>query len=80
MITDPYYEPGAVHLGAFVADRLLLGSFLAGYGGASNPPLSGVLFRGALMHEFDLFGGAVGVLAEQVDSLEELAERLCQPR
>lgn len=75
MITDPFYELGALHLDAFGADRRLLGSFLEGYGWPIDEGFVVHAMQAALLHDFDLFGG-VADLARQSDSLDDLADRL----
>ncbi|SDS47286.1 phosphotransferase family protein [Microlunatus soli] len=75
MITDPFYELGALHLGAFGADRRLLGSFLEGYGWPADEDFARHAMQAALMHEFDLFSG-VRDLAQQAESLDDLADAL----
>jgi aminoglycoside phosphotransferase len=78
MITDPYYELGALHLGAFAADRQLLGSFLDGYGWTVDQTFVRHAMQVALMHDFDLFS-AVSSLCAEADSLDDLADRLWRP-
>lgn len=78
MITDPFYELGPLHLGAFAADRRLLEDFLRGYGWTVDPDFADHALQVALMHEFNLFG-AVADAASEADSLSVLASRVWTP-
>jgi hypothetical protein len=77
-VEDPFYELGALHLGAFAADRRLLGYFLAGYGWPIDDGFATRAMQAALMHEFDLFAG-VADRTESSPSLAALAEELWTP-
>jgi aminoglycoside phosphotransferase len=79
MITDPFYELGALHLGAFAGDRRLLGRFLTGYGWRLDEDFADRALQVALMHEFDLFG-SVARQAKAASSLAALAKDVWTPR
>jgi aminoglycoside phosphotransferase (APT) family kinase protein len=75
MITDPFYDLGALHLGAFRGDISLLRRFTDGYGWQVDDGFARQAMQVALMHQFDLFGQ----IADQVQTtrtLTELAEVL----
>lgn len=78
MVTDPYYELGALHLGAFGADVSLLAAFLHGYGWQPGPRFARHAMQVALMHQFDLFQG-VSRQVQASGTLEDLADALWQP-
>ncbi|HEU5484462.1 MAG TPA: aminoglycoside phosphotransferase family protein [Microlunatus sp.] len=79
LLTDPFYELGALHLGAFAGDRHLLACFLQGYGWTIDPSFADHALQVALMHQFDLFG-AFHEQAEAAHSLSELARTLWTPQ
>ncbi len=76
---DRLYELGALHLGAFRADKRLLHAFLLGYGdwdlAAAGPRR---VTSVALLYQFDLFGQVMERYpwARQFETLDELARRL----
>ena len=78
MTTDPFYELGALHLGAFAGDRQLLGHFLAGYGWQLDGAFADHALQVALMHEFDLFA-SFSDLSERCSTLAVLAKKLWTP-
>lgn len=78
LVTDPFYELGALHLGAFAGDRELLGHFLDGYGWRLDGGFPERALQVALMHEFDLFG-ALRSLTGDARSLADLATGLWTP-
>jgi aminoglycoside phosphotransferase (APT) family kinase protein len=78
MITDPFYELGALHLGAFAGDRRLLGRFLTGYGWRLDEDFADHALQVALMHEFDLFG-SIARRAQAARSLAALATDVWTP-
>lgn len=78
MVTDPFYELGALHLGAFAGDRRLLGRFLTGYGWRLEEGFADHALQVALMHEFDLFP-SIADAAATARSLTILAEKVWTP-
>lgn len=79
VVTDPYYELGALHLGAFRCDRALLRAFLDGYGWAVGKDFARRAMSAALMHRFDLFADLPDCLRpDQFDTLDALASALWQ--
>ena len=73
------YELGALHLGAFRADKRLLSAFLAGYGDWPwGPDEARRAMCMALLHQFDVFGQAAARYPSVagIETLEELAVRL----
>lgn len=78
MVTDPFYELGALHLGAFAGDRRLLERFLSGYGWRLDEGFADHALQVALMHEFDLFE-SISHLTRAASSLTALAKRLWTP-
>ncbi len=73
MTGDLRYELCALHLDLFAGDKRLLAAFFEGYGRPAPPPHSALAT--ALLHRFNVFA-AVPEEALQVETLEELAERL----
>jgi aminoglycoside phosphotransferase (APT) family kinase protein len=78
MVTDPFYELGALHLGAFAGDRRLLSQFLRGYRWRLDEAFVDHALQVALMHEFDLFG-PISTLTEHSSTLTALAKQLWTP-
>ena len=78
MVTDPCYDLGALHLGAFAGDRRLLGQFLDGYGWSRAEGFADQALRVALMHEFDLLA-PFSALAAGCSDLTSLAHHLWAP-
>jgi hypothetical protein len=78
MVTDPFYELGALHLGAFAGDRRLLGQFLRGYGWRVDQGFADHALQVALMHEFDLFA-SICDLTTGFETLTALAKGLWTP-
>lgn len=75
MVTDPWYDLGPLHLGAFRGDRALLRAFLDGYGWPVSADFAQHAMQLALMHQFDVFS-SVAELAAVSSSLDELADAL----
>lgn len=78
MIGDPYYELGALHLGAFGGDTATLAAFLAGYGWPADPGFVRRAMQVALMHRFDLFR-AYAEIAAGLATLADFAHALWTP-
>lgn len=78
MVTDPFYELGALHLGAFAGERRLLSQFLVGYRWRLDEAFVDHALQVALMHEFDLFR-PISNLTEDSSSLTVLAKQLWTP-
>jgi aminoglycoside phosphotransferase (APT) family kinase protein len=76
MVTDPYYELGALHLGAFQGDRRMMRAFLTGYGWPVSPDFPRRAMSAALGHEFDLFAELPPERLAGFRTLEELATAL----
>jgi len=74
-VAERHLELGALHLGAFGADRDLLGAFLAGYGWHEDEEFAPAALAAALRHEFDLFA-QVSHLLSAVRHLSDLADVL----
>jgi hygromycin-B 7''-O-kinase len=73
------YELGALHLGAWRADKRLLQDFLAGYGAWDwGPEEVRRAMNMALLHQFDVFGQVAARYPEmaRIETLDELARRL----
>lgn len=80
MVTDPYYELGALHLGAFQVDRRALQAFLAGYGWPARTDFPTRAMSAALRHQFDLFAELPDRFRlDQFDTLPGLAAALWLP-
>lgn len=75
MVTDPFYDLAALHLGAFGGDRALLAAALDGYGWPVERDFARHALQVALMHRFDVFAGVAGEIAAAT-SLDDLAGRL----
>lgn len=77
MVTDPYYELGALHLDAFRCDPAMLRAFLDGYGWTVGEDFARRAMSAALMHQFDLFAALPERLhPDQFDTLDALATAL----
>lgn len=75
MVTDPYYELAALHLGTFHADKDLLRVFLDAYGWPVDAHFARRAMQTALMHRFDVLSDVAGQLV-QADTFDQLAEHL----
>ncbi len=75
MITDPFYDLGPLHLGAFRGDTSLLRSFTDGYRWQVDDGFARQAMQVALMHQFDLFG-QIADRIQTAPTLTELAEEL----
>lgn len=78
MVTDPFYELVALHLGAFAGDRRLLGRFLTGYDWQLDDGFADHALQVTLMHQFDCFR-SVAHLAKATGSLKDLAMEIWTP-
>lgn len=79
VVTDPYYELGALHLGAFRGDPALLRAFLDGYGWTVGEDFTRRAMSAALRHRFDLFADLPDRLRpDRFDTLDALASALWQ--
>jgi hygromycin-B 7''-O-kinase len=75
MTTDPHYDLGPLHLGAFGADTTLLGAFLAGYGWHIDNGFARLAMSAATCHRHDLFPDLPPAL-QRLRTIDELAAAL----
>lgn len=77
MVTDPYYDLGALYLDAFGCDPSLLRAFLDGYGWTVGADFTRRAMSATLMHRFDLFGALPDRLhTHRFDTLDAFAAAL----
>jgi len=76
LLTDPYYELPALHLGTFGGSKRLLKAFLDGYEWEVGADFSRRAMTMTLLHQFNVLGDSASVDMREVDSLDDLADLL----
>lgn len=78
MTTDPHYDLGPLHLGAFGADTALLAAFLTGYGWQIGGDFRRGAMSAAVCHQHDLFTD-LALTPDRFSTIDELAAAVWDP-